>query len=119
VNPENSVPPRRCLPAAGDYIVDVIGISPEPFRLDLSTRLVQDPKANDPTPAPDIAVEGDTTQWPAAKHTFNVRWNGVTGPEPLRGVIAWVDDADPQREHRLGTTVVDTGPKRAPARPLT
>ncbi len=104
-------------PPAGDYIVRVGGISPAPFDIDLSTWLVTDPQPDDPAPAPGLVVDGDASVWPAGQHTFTARWNGVSGDQPLRGVIAWVDG-----DHPLADTVVQVAPPGVTppaARPVT
>jgi hypothetical protein len=78
--------------AAGKYLVQINAIEPYPKSIgfDLRTWVVDDPAPDDPQPAPGLVVDGDVDFLaPAQEHAFDVRFNGIEGTEPLRGLIEW------------------------------
>jgi len=82
---------------AGKYLVQVN--VPEPHdrtvTFDLRTWTVDDPKPDDPQPAPGLVADGDVDGvWPAAEHAFPMRWNGAAGDESLRGLVEWQGAGD-------------------------
>jgi hypothetical protein len=95
---------------AGKYLVSVWVPEPHdasvPF--DLRTWTVDDPQPDDPQPAPGLVADGDVDRvWPAAPHSFPLRWSGVTGSEPLRGLVEWNGAGD---GNVLDTSVVRLAP---------
>jgi hypothetical protein len=97
---------------AGKYLIEVW--VPEPHdgavTFDLRTWTVDDPKPDDPEPAPGLAVGGDVDAiWPATKHDFTLSWNGVTGSESLRGLVEWQGAGD---GNDLADSVVRLTPKQ-------
>jgi subtilisin family serine protease len=101
VSPEptdGSLPPHEAdafdLPA-GKYLVWVVA---EPhdgtITFDMRTWVVDDPKPDDPQPAPGLVAGGDVSTFSPVKHDFPISWNGVTGSEPLRGVVEWRGHTD-------------------------
>jgi subtilisin family serine protease len=95
---------------AGKYLVSVWVPEPHdasvPF--DLRTWTVDDPQPDDPRPAPGLVAGGDVDRvWPAAPHSFPLRWNGVTGTESLRGLVEWDGAGD---GNVLDTSVVRLTP---------
>jgi subtilisin family serine protease len=94
---------------AGKYLVEVHVPEPhdQPVPFDLRTWRVDDPQPDDPAPAPGLVLDGDGQERPAAPHAFTLRYGGVTGDEPLRGVVDWQGST---AANRLGETVVRLQP---------
>jgi hypothetical protein len=90
---------------AGKYLIEVHVPEPhdQPVPFDLRTWNVDDPQPDDPAPAPGLVLDGDGQEGPAAPHSFMLKYNGVTGDEPLRGVVDWQGST---AANRLGETVV-------------
>jgi subtilisin family serine protease len=77
---------------AGRYLVQINATEPyaSPIPFDLRTWQVDDPRPDDPAPAPGLVADGDVDAVsPAQEHTFHVRVSGVGGSEPLRGLVEW------------------------------
>jgi subtilisin family serine protease len=99
---------------AGKYVIWIVA---EPhdgtITFDLRTWTVDDPKPDDPEPAPGLVAGGDVSAFSPVKHDFPLSWSGVTGSEPLRGVVEW-------RGHDDGTvlarSIVRLTPAQATAR---
>jgi subtilisin family serine protease len=82
---------------AGKYLVQVNAVEPygSAIPFDLRTWQVDDPRPDDPAPAPGIVVDGDVDAVsPAREHTFHLRVSGVGGSEPLRGLVEWNGSGD-------------------------
>jgi subtilisin family serine protease len=77
---------------AGKYLVQINAVEPyaSSIAFDLRTWRVDDPRPDDPAPAPGLVVDGDVDAVsPTRQHTFHVRVSGVGGSEPLRGLVEW------------------------------
>jgi len=102
---------------AGKYLVQVQAVEPHDTSIafDLRTWQVDDPRPDDPAPAPGLVATGDTDRlWPAQEHTFDVRFDGVEGTESLRGLLEWngTDDGD-ANANVLARSVVRVTPAAA------
>lgn len=72
-------------------------------RFDLRTWLVRDAEPDDPDPAPGLVLDGDPQHaYPATERPFQLRWSGVSGSEPLRGLVTWYDG-----DRRLANSIVE------------
>jgi hypothetical protein len=77
---------------AGSYfvLVNPIDFYYEPIPFDLRIWTVDDPRPDDPQPAPGLAIDGDVEYVsPAQQHTFGLHYTGAGGSESLRGMIEW------------------------------
>ncbi|WCB91477.1 protease [Baekduia alba] len=94
---------------AGKYLIEVHVPEPhdQPVPFDLRAWQVDDPKPDDPSPAPGLVVDGDGQESPAAPHVFTLRFNGVSGDEDLRGLVDWQGST---ADRHLGATVVRLRP---------
>jgi subtilisin family serine protease len=96
-------------PEPGKYLVRVSGFSEQPFRAATSVWLVNDPRPDDPEPAPGLVAAGDPFNvYPGAERTLSLRWNGVDGDAPLRGVVVWHEGQQPGPV--LGRSIVEVRP---------
>ena len=101
-------------PPPGKYLLSASGAGDVAATFDLSSWSVADPRPDDPAPAPGIVLGGDPQRaFPAAERTFDLRYAGVGGSQPLRGIVLWYDGerADPAR--LLGSSVVEVTPPAA------
>jgi hypothetical protein len=74
---------------AGKYLIWIVAEPHEPtITFDLRTWAVDDPKPDDPEPAPGLVADGDLFAFEAIDHDFPLSWHAVTGSEPLRGLVA-------------------------------
>jgi hypothetical protein len=92
--PQNEADAPRLAP--GPYLVQINAIEPydKTVTFDLRTWNVDDPTPDDPQPAPGIVLDGDGDNLPGDSHEFDLRWNGVSGTEPLRGIVEWLGDGE-------------------------
>ena len=98
---------------AGDYLVGVFGPFGEPaVRFDLRTWTVRDPEPDDPDPAPGVVAGGDpldSEPQDTKELPLKLRFNGVDGEEPLRGIVDWHAGETPAGEP-LGASLVEVAP---------
>ena len=98
---------------AGDYLVGIFGPFGEPaVRFDLRTWTVRDPEPDDPDPAPGVVAGGDpldSEPQDTKELPLKLRWNGVDGEEPLRGIVDWRAGETPAGEP-LGASLVEVTP---------